>query len=164
MIALRPITETDSERIFSWRNSTRVRLFMSDQKIISPTDHQKWLRTRLEDPAKIALVAEQSSVAVGFVQFNILNPETAEWGFYKAPDAGHGVGKKICVEAIEWAKQNLSVSSIVAKVVTTNVVSLAVHTGIGFELISEQSWLRLTGYEKPADAHYFFRRNVRDPG
>ena len=164
MISLRKITATDGEQIRTWRNSEKVRLSMSDQEPISYQDHHAWLSTRLEDPANIALIAEQSSTPVGFMQFSTLNPEVAEWGFYKSPDAGAGIGRAICSEAIEWAKQHLPVSSIVAKVVSTNAVSLKLHLGIGFELISEETWLRLTGYEKTARTHKFFRRSLRGPG
>ena len=164
MISLRHITEADSEQILRWRNSDEVRLCMSDQKKITLIDHQNWLMDRLEDPANVGLIAEESSVAAGFMQFNILDPETTEWGFYKSPDAGPGVGRQICIAAIEWAKHNLPVSRIVAKVVSTNAVSLKLHHSIGFELISEDTWLSLTGYGQAASAHKFFRRNVRDPG
>jgi|GEM_PF-3471793 len=164
MISLRRITEADSEQILRWRNSDEVRLFMSDQEPITLKDHQAWLMARVEDPTNVGLIAEKSSVAVGFMQFNILDTETTEWGFYKSPDAGPGLGREICTESIEWAKQNLSVSRVVAKVISTNIVSLKLHLGIGFELISEEAWLKLTGYERAASAHKFFRRSVRGPG
>ena len=113
---------------------------------------------------KLAVVAEKSTRPVGFIQYTVLTTGVAEWGFYKAPGAEAGIGKAVCAEGVKWAKDNLLLSWLVAKVIHTNTVSLSVHAEIGFELISDQEWLSLTGYKSVSPGHYFFKRVLHGPG
>ena len=164
VISLRPVNEADSEMLLDWRNSNQVRLFMSDQRKISPEDHHHWLTERIHNKKKLAVVAEKSTRPVGFIQYTVLTTAVAEWGFYKAPGAEAGIGKAICAEGVKWAKDNLLLSWLVAKVIHSNTVSLSVHAEIGFELISDQEWLSLTGYKSVSPGHYFFKRVLHGPG
>ena len=61
VISLRPVNEADSEMLLDWRNSDQVRLFMSDQRKISPEDHHHWLTERIHNEKKLAVVAEKST-------------------------------------------------------------------------------------------------------
>ena len=156
-MTLRPINIEDGPLILAWRNSLTVRSFMSDQSAISGSDHEIWLEKTIRDSSRIALLVLEHETPVGFVQFQLVGPEVAEWGFYKSPDARHGLGRAVCLAGISWCRDNLTVSTIIAKVIRTNEVSLGLHTSLGFKLISETQWKKLSGESGVPDGHSVFK-------
>lgn len=156
-MTLRPINIEDGPLVLAWRNSLTVRSFMSDQSAISGSDHEIWLEKTLHDPTRTALLVMEHETPVGFVQFQLVGPEVAEWGFYKSPDARHGLGRAICLAGISWCRDNLTVSTIIAKVIQTNEVSLGLHASLGFKLISETQWRELSGELCVPGGHSVFK-------
>lgn len=156
-MALRPISIEDSPLLLEWRNSAAVRSFMSDQSVISCSDHKIWLAKIIRDSTRIALLVIERQTPVGFIQFHLLGPSVAEWGFYKSPHARRGVGRAICLAGICWCRDNLTVSTVIARVIQTNDVSLRLHTSLGFKLISKTQWTELSGESGVPDGHSVFK-------
>lgn len=156
-MTLRPINIEDGPLVLDWRNSPAIRSVMSDQSEISDSDHEIWLEKTIYDSTRIALLVQERETPVGFVQFRLLGPEVAEWGFYKSSGARRGLGRAICLAGISWCRDNLTVSTIIAKVIQTNEVSLGLHTSLGFKLISETQWTELSGESGVPDGHSVFK-------
>ena len=159
-MTLRPINIEDGSLVLDWRNSPAIRGVMSDQSAISDSDHEIWLEKTIRDSTRIALLVLERETPVGFVQFHLLGPEVAEWGFYKSPSARQGLGRAICLAGISWCRDNLTVSTIIAKVIQTNEVSLGLHTSLGFKLISETQWTELSGESGVPDGHSVFKMEL----
>lgn len=156
-MTLRPITIEDGPLLFAWRNSSAVRSFMSDQSVIFWSDHEIWLKKIICDSMRIALLVLADQTPVGFVQFHLLGPDVAEWGFYKSPHARRGVGRDICLASISWCRDNLTVLTIIARVIRSNEISLGLHTSLGFKLISKKQWIDLSGESGIPDGHSVFK-------
>ena len=130
---------------------------MSDQSVISVPDHEIWMEKTIRNPTRIALIVLEQETPVGFLKFHLLGSKVAEWGFYKSPSARQGLGRAICLAGISWCRDNLTVSTIIARVIQTNSVSLGLHTALGFKLISETQWKELSGESVVPDGHNVFK-------
>ncbi len=133
--ALRPLRADDSQRLRSWRNSDRIRLSMSNQHVVSESEHLAWFENALADTQRRRFVYECGGVPLGFVTFRDIDEAlaTCEWGFYIGESwAPKGSGGRLGVLALDMAFRDFGFGLIRAEVLAQNVASMAFHARMGF--------------------------------
>lgn len=129
---LRPLGSDDLPMIFAWRNHPDVRRFMRHSVMLDWHEHLKWFERKKID-GNLPLVFEIDGIPLGFVQFDMTQePDTAEWGFYKSPDAPQGIGRRLGVAAISHGFQHYEIDRLIGKVMPDNLRSQQFHERLGF--------------------------------
>ena len=84
----RKIETDDLEMILYWRNSTDVRKYMLNDKIIKLEDHIKWFKKISKNKSFDVLVTEYKKKPVGIVSISELDlsSRTCTWGQYIGAD------------------------------------------------------------------------------
>lgn len=139
----RPLAEEDLARILSWRNHPDIRQQMLTQHEISQEEHQQWFERASQDAHKRLLIVEEAGVAIGFLNFKgVEHAGVADWGFYTAPGAAKGSGKKICATALNTAFGDFKLHKVCGQALASNAASVSLHLALGF---SQEGRLREHG-------------------
>lgn len=130
---LRPMVEADLEQVLQWRNHPEVRRYMYTTHEICLDEHQKWFAGAITNPAIDLLIYEQDDTAQGFVNITRTRcPEVSDWGFYLAPNALKGSGRKLGKLALEYAFVKLELHKVCGQALGFNERSIAFHNALGF--------------------------------
>lgn len=131
---IRPMTHSDVERVLAWRNDPEVRRYMYTQHEITLTEHRAWFEQALQNPRKHLLIFEFDNQPLGFVNFNELaSGGIADLGFYAAPDAPKGSGRKLGQAALQYAFTQLKLYKICGQTLAHNERSIQFHQAMGFQ-------------------------------
>lgn len=131
---LRFMHEHDLEVVLDWRNHDKIRKFMLTQDEISPDSHRNWFDKSSKDPSRRLMIFESTFGPVGFMNIKIdESNNSAEWGFYVAPDAPKGTGTRLGEVTISYAFDYLGVNKICGQVLDYNKASLRFHEKLGFQ-------------------------------
>ena len=110
---LRVMTEADLEQVLLWRNHPEVRRYMYTSHEISMDEHRNWFIGASLDQALHLLIYEQEDKPLGFVNFTRTRcREIADWGFYLAPEAPKGSGRKLGNSALNYAFFELALHKV----------------------------------------------------
>lgn len=131
----RPLVQEDLALILSWRNHPDIRQHMLTRHEISPYEHRQWFERASKDARKRLLIIEDAGIAIGFVNFSGVEPAgVADWGFYAAPGAAKGSGKKICATALNAAFGDFLLHKVCGQALESNAASAGLHLALGFSL------------------------------
>jgi UDP-2,4-diacetamido-2,4,6-trideoxy-beta-L-altropyranose hydrolase/UDP-4-amino-4,6-dideoxy-N-acetyl-beta-L-altrosamine N-acetyltransferase len=131
---VRPMQVQDLHTVLAWRNHPAIRQHMLTQHEISLEEHRAWFERSTQDPHKKCLIVEEENVALGYVYFSgVQIGATAEWGFYTAPDAPKGSGKKLGQASLDYAFNNLGLKKVAGHVLAANLGSIKFHQKLGFQ-------------------------------
>jgi UDP-4-amino-4,6-dideoxy-N-acetyl-beta-L-altrosamine N-acetyltransferase len=131
---LRAMTETDLERVLSWRNHIDVRRFMYTQHEITLAEHRLWFTAATQDNTKNLFVYEVEGKPTGFVQFTqLIAGKNVDWGFYLAPDAVKGTGQALGKAALDYAFQQRQWHKVCGQALAFNEKSTRFHLALGFQ-------------------------------
>ncbi len=130
---VRPMCEDDLAKVLHWRNHPDVRRFMYSQHEISLTEHRTWYECNLKNPRHHLLIVEDEFGPFGFVRFFERETGVAEWGFYLAPGAPPGSGRRLGIAALTHAFQRLGFDKVCGEAIAFNERSLALHRKLGFQ-------------------------------
>lgn len=131
--SLRPMLEPDLDMVLEWRNSNQVRRFMYSSRLISFPEHRQWFETIMRDQSCHPLIFQLDDVPMGFVKFGpIADGGIADWGFYVAPGAPRGTGRKLGIAALAHAFDVLGLHKICGEVLDVNEASRCFHANLGF--------------------------------
>jgi UDP-4-amino-4,6-dideoxy-N-acetyl-beta-L-altrosamine N-acetyltransferase len=129
----RPLAQEDLPMLMSWRNHPSVRQHMLTKHEITPEEHQHWFDRASQDTRRRLYVVEEACVGIGFVHFSGVEPAgVAEWGFYAAPGATKGFGKKTCATALNTAFGKLMLHKVCGRALEPNIASVGLHRALGF--------------------------------
>lgn len=153
---LRPVTKSDLELIYKWRNKEEIRTLMFHRDPIDWNSHVDWFSSLQKDENnKIRLFVEDNEPR-GIVQVNKINTndQTAEWGFYLGNPYKKGLGTLLAYHALNFIFYDLQIRKLTAKVLSTNPKSVNFHHKIGFnqEGILREQIIRDTHH---IDVHLF---------
>lgn len=127
----------DEQKILTWRNHPDVRRNMYTHDDISEDVHHQWIYERLmhRHPGELYLIANDGSTDVGFVSFTKYHHfhRTADWAFYKAPEAPKGTGTKMERAALEYAFETLKLEKLSCEVLAYNKPVYYLHRKHGFQ-------------------------------
>lgn len=131
---LRRMQKEDLERVLEWRNAPGVRQFMYTQHEISLKEHTNWFARSSVDPARHLLIFELDGEAQGFVSlYEVSAGGIADWGFYAAPNAPKGTGKRLGVAALNYAFIQLELHKVCGQALAYNERSIQFHLRLGFK-------------------------------
>lgn len=130
---VRPMVAGDAELVLRWRNHPDVRRYMYTQHEIGAAEHAAWFERSQRDRGRHLLIAEERGRPVGFVSFKETEPgRVAEWGFYAAPDAPKGTGRRLGAAALDYAFDTLGFHKVCGQVLESNERSIVLHRALGF--------------------------------
>jgi RimJ/RimL family protein N-acetyltransferase len=133
LLHLRAAQATDAELLWAWANDPVTRASSFDPDPIPWPDHERWLDSRLADPASPLFVAEGLGGApVGLVRFDV-SEDGPEIGVTVAPEArGAGVAAPLVLAGcLRMASEGAA--TVHAHIRPDNEGSLAAFRAAGFE-------------------------------
>lgn len=132
---IRPLVEGDLEMVLAWRNHDAIRSCMFNAEPIAWADHCAWFERTRADARRYLFVFEVEGLPSGFVSFTPATDDSNvfEWGFYKAPDAARGTGRRLGETALNHAFARLGARRVIGRVLADNLPSLRLHAGLGFQ-------------------------------
>lgn len=132
---LRPLAPDDLARVLSWRNHPSNRQVMFNQEEITSDEHYRWFERARSDTSRRLFIFEEKGEPLGFVQFSGVKLGAAiDWGFYTAPEAPKGTGRKLGRCAIDQAFGELKVHKLCGQVLANNQASIDFHLSMGFRV------------------------------
>lgn len=150
---VRSMTQSDLDCVLSWRNHPDVRRYMCSQNEITLDEHQRWFVRTLHDPRKHLLIFEVGKKRLGFVNFSELAcGGVADWGFYAAPAAPKGTGRRLGLAALDHAFSQLNLHKVCGQVIGYNDRSIRFHQTLGFQ---QEGILRDQHYDGERFHHVF---------
>jgi len=124
----------DLARVLVWRNHPDVRRHMYTQHEITLNEHQLWFGRALQNPRKHLLIFEWREQPLGFINFSELAiGGIADWGFYAAPDAPKGSGRRLGHAALDHAFTELKLHKVCGQALAYNKRSIHFHQSLGFQ-------------------------------
>ena len=132
--SIRSMTGDDLKLVLAWRNHPKIRENMFSQHEISWDEHRRWFERACADPLRRLLLVEDAGIPIGFVQLSgVRSGGSAEWGFYVAPDAGSGAGRKLGSAALQLAFGDLKLHKMCGQALDFNHASIRFHEAAGFK-------------------------------
>jgi UDP-4-amino-4,6-dideoxy-N-acetyl-beta-L-altrosamine N-acetyltransferase len=130
---LRRMTAVDLESVFELRNHPEVRRYMLTRHEISADEHRSWFERASQNRRVELLVFQMEKVCRGFVQFKDTDYQgVVDWGFYVAPDAPKGTGKKLGLAALDYVFKKAELHKICGQALHWNQPSIKFHRSLGF--------------------------------
>lgn len=131
--SLRTMVHADLELVLAWRNHPDVRRYMYTRDEIGLEQHRQWFERASQDPRRHLLMFEAGGRASGFVNLGELGSGgIADWGFYAAPGAPAGTGRRLGRTALYYAFDVLGLHKVCGQVLAYNTKSLRFHQALGF--------------------------------
>ena len=135
-IDLRPLENTDADRILAWRNSPDVRAYMYTDHIISPEEHTRWFAGIEGDETRAYWIIEMDGRPVGLANLadiDQLNQRCA-WAYYLADPAVRGLGLGSYVEywVLEYVFEGRRLAKLWCEVLAGNEAVWKLHETFGF--------------------------------
>ncbi|WP_271044168.1 UDP-4-amino-4,6-dideoxy-N-acetyl-beta-L-altrosamine N-acetyltransferase [Pseudomonas sp. VB3] len=133
VLSIRKMTTDDLDCVLTWRNHPDIRSYMYTKHEITLSEHREWFERSSLDPHKHMLIFEVDEIAQGFVNINESSSAgVASWGFYVAPDAVKGTGRKLGGAALNYAFSTLQLHKICGQALSFNERSIKLHQALGF--------------------------------
>lgn len=130
---VRPMRHADLERVLAWRNHPDVRRYMYTQEEIGIEQHHQWFERTLQDMRRHLLIFEMDGQPLGFVNFGeSACGRIADWGFYAAPAAPNGTGRRLGIAALTHAFGELGLHKVCGEALAYNTRSMRFHSSLGF--------------------------------
>ena len=129
---------TDAEAIRGIYNNAIGTIATFDLEPRSLEEQQEWLSLR--SGAHVVLVADNNGAVAGFASLSPYRDRpayrtTVENSVYVGQThQGKGVGKQLMTELIATARDH-GFHSMIARIVSSNASSIALHRGVGFEIV-----------------------------
>ncbi|MBP5554669.1 MAG: 3-phosphoshikimate 1-carboxyvinyltransferase [Lachnospiraceae bacterium] len=141
-IYLRPITESDTDMVLTWRNSDRTVSNFYYRTPISTEDHLSWIRNKVNkgEVYQYIVCMKEGDVPVGCVYLQHIEADTltGETGVFFSE--GAPAGKGLATEAVKLIGEKvgfemLGLLHLTAKVMEKNTASRRVHEKAGYRLV-----------------------------
>lgn len=142
-IRLRPLVETDIEKLREWRNDTENSRYLRKIGYISEEMQKKWFDAYLENEDEIIFAIEETKefgCLIGSVSLYDFTGEQAEFGRILIGDkrtSGRGIGRISSVMAMHIGFECLGIKKIVASVHEQNVKAYSNYMRIGFDVVGK---------------------------
>ena len=147
-ITLRPVTATECDTIYAWRNAEINRRFSGDEQPFSIKTHRQWFAAMLVDPSRIMLIGEDGREPVGVLRFDLAGVE-AVISVYLAPGRHDmGWGETLLNNGTRWLRaHHPEITTVRARVSGANLASLSVFGRAGY--VEQERTLILSLHNTP---------------
>lgn len=130
---VRRMREDDLALVLSWRNHPEIRKYMYTTHEIGLAEHTAWFSHASQNPAKHLLIFETDGVPAGFSNLSVqASGGVADWGFYIAPDAPRGMGRRLGKAVLDYAFGPAALHKVAGQALAFNERSIKFHEGLGF--------------------------------
>ncbi len=130
---LRPMRESDLDRVLAWRNHEDTRRYMYTTRPIGADEHRQWFARTSADSARHLMIFEVDGEPRGFLNIGPIQAGgIAEWGFYAAPGTPKGTGRTLGEKALRFAFATLGLHKLCGEVIAGNQASRDFHLRLGF--------------------------------
>lgn len=133
--SLRPIEESDLDRVLGWRNAEHIRAAMFTDQIITIDEHRAWYERLKKEESIKCLIFEIHGRPVGVVsiaQIDICSKKCS-WGFYLGETCTPpGSGTAMGYLALNYIFINLQIRKLCGEVLASNIKSIDYHKKFGF--------------------------------
>ena len=138
-VALRPATFADAAAMLVWQSAPGVRAYARNPSTPNPAEHERWLRTKLDDPECVFHVVLHGDEPVGILRFDWLAGRDAfEISILIAASSqGQGVGG--CV--LELGKRLLATERVIAAIHPENRASIRLFERAGYRAAAPGEWV-----------------------
>ncbi|HEV7804262.1 MAG TPA: GNAT family N-acetyltransferase [Solirubrobacteraceae bacterium] len=134
-LRLRHATTLDRDLLRAWRNDPATVAASFQQAPVPAADHAAWLERRLADPGCRLWIVEHDGLPAGQVRAERAADGDAEIHIALAPSRrGRGLASATLRLAVQQARRELAVGSVVARVKADNAASLRAFAGAGFRV------------------------------
>lgn len=135
---LRKATIDDLDLLYEWANDFVTRQNAFNTEPILYETHKEWFLNSLNNPNRYQFIMECDKTAVGQIRIDITD-ETGEISYSIAPlHRGNGYGSIMCRLIIEYAKENLDIKKLIARVKSNNIASKKCFINNNFSNTFEQ--------------------------
>lgn len=133
VVRLRRVNGADADLLLEWANDPETRAASFHPAPILPTEHRRWLASRLVSASTAFWIGEVDGTPVGQVRIEVGPDGIGEVGISIAPSArGAGIGRSLLAAALSEASRTLPLTMFLARVRIDNRRSLALFRGAGF--------------------------------
>ena len=132
---LRPLAETDLEKVLEWRNSERIRANMYTDHLINMDEHRAWFERTKQREDSVHLIFEYQAHPVGVVNVTQIDKRNNKcfWGFYLGEvDVSRGSGAVMEYLALNYIFEVLGIRKLGAEVFAFNTQVIKLHKKFGF--------------------------------
>lgn len=138
-IEMRRANEMDSEQLFNWRNTPRIRSVSRQTGRITWEDHQRWFSNVLDSNNRELLIGQSGDLAIGVIRFD-KQDEVAEISIYLVPDSNNsGLGLNLLRSGEQWIKKYCpEIMTIRAYVLGDNKPSHRLFLGANYQVKTTQ--------------------------
>lgn len=136
-VGLRPVDESDRDRLLAWRNSPQVAAFMYSDHLIGREEHDRWFDGLVGHPRRRDWVVLLDGAPVGLTSLVDIDSGQGRAAIarYLAEEnaRGLGVGGFTEFKVADHAFQVLGLRKLWSEVLATNEAALASHLSSGFQ-------------------------------
>lgn len=136
-VALRPVDESDRDRLLAWRNSPQVAAFMYSDHRIARKEHDRWFDSLAHNPRRRDWVVVLDAMPVGLTSLVDIDPGQgrATIARYLAEERARGLGLGGFTEfkVVDHAFHALGLRKLWSEVLASNTSALAAHLSTGFQ-------------------------------
>lgn len=138
-LMLRPLTEHDLERVRGWRNQDHIRIWLQDDHLIEPEQHQSWYERYRQNDQDMMFIAVHldNEVPIGTGALYKIDPtrKIAEFGRVLIGDIdyqGQGYGEEIVRSLTRFGLERLRMQTIELFVKVTNTRAIKIYMNCGY--------------------------------
>jgi UDP-2,4-diacetamido-2,4,6-trideoxy-beta-L-altropyranose hydrolase len=142
MMSMRPVTMSDSEILFEWRNDPTTYQYCLSSKEVKWEDHLNWLDKVIASDDVFLFIIDDNGRPVGQVRFNVYGDRAEISITIGAKFRGKGLGSKAISHAIyEFLGNNSNIESITARIRHENKASIDMFQKLGFSVENQDDEL-----------------------
>tara|TARA_B100000989_G_scaffold297916_1_gene285239 strand:+ start:10043 stop:10501 length:459 start_codon:yes stop_codon:yes gene_type:complete len=140
-LSVRLATNSDSNKIFEWRNDEYSRQMSHTTELIEWQHHINWFSKSLISEDRIILISEKSpNKTISVVSFDIQKSEAIVSINLNPIWRGKGLAKLCLLKSIEYFSKNyLNTKKLVAEIKKENILSKKIFLSVGFEKNKEEN-------------------------
>lgn len=130
---LRPVTASDTQQIFDWRNQPHIRAASHTQAPLVWQDHVAWAGRALQRKETFWRIYQEGGHDLGAVMVTNQGGGLCQWSFYiGAPDAPRGAGGRMLAMVLGELPAVTDALIIEGEVLEGNAASARLHQRLGF--------------------------------
>jgi UDP-4-amino-4,6-dideoxy-N-acetyl-beta-L-altrosamine N-acetyltransferase len=132
----RPLTLSDIDLLFGWRNRPHVAEFQYTDHTIMPSEHNAWLPRALADPTRAYWIVEADGRPIGLCNLADidLRNRKCDWALYigEKDQIGRGVGSWIARDILREVFETRGLGKLCCEVLAENGPANALYRKVGF--------------------------------
>ena len=135
-LLFRKATSSDEDLLLNWANNPETRKNSFNPKAINPGEHQKWFKSKLDNPKVLMWILEELNTPVGLVRLE-KEEDVAVLNYLIAPDErGKGLACKMLKISMEKTGNCWGNIRVLAYTVPQNMPSIKTLIKSGFSLMN----------------------------